>query len=111
MYSVMLYNALTLAIVSAAATTPSAADYTNLESALKTSFLSPQNIPKLVRMSFHDLINFDKATGSAGAQGCLFDQRVASFPQNNGLNATAQALKAFVTDHFPTTDFPSGGNT
>ncbi len=60
-------------------------------------------------MSFHDLLNFDKATGSAGNQGCIFDERVAAFAENNGLNATAQALESFVLQNFPSTKFSSGG--
>lgn len=70
--------------------------------------MNPTNIPVLVRMSFHDLLNFNKATGSTGAQGCLFDQRVAAFKENGGLNGTAQALKAFVEKTFPAVLFSSG---
>ena len=89
-------------------TKPIAKDYLNLLTALRNKFVTPTNTPVLVRMSFHDLINFNKATGSAGAQGCLFDQRVAAFPENGGLNGTAQALKAFVETSFPTLAFSSG---
>ena len=86
---------------------PTADDYEKLQVALG-EFVTPATIPKLVRMSFHDLINFDKGTGKGAAQGCIFDQRVAAFNENNGLNATALALKAFVVSKFPNIDFSSG---
>ena len=116
MLSASIINAaLLLSLVSAAPQTstpvakPTLLDFKGLQTALANKFVTKENIPQLVRMSFHDLLNFDKATGSAGAQGCLFDQRVASFSENRGLNATSQALKAFVKLNFPTKSFSSGG--
>jgi hypothetical protein len=87
---------------------PTSSHFGQLQNTLKTSFVTPQNIPILVRMSFHDLLNFNRATGSGGAQGCLFDARVAAFKENGGLNGTAQALKKFVETRFPTIAFSSG---
>ena len=86
---------------------PSMNDYQALQVALG-EFVTPETIPKLVRMSFHDLINFDKTTGKGAAQGCIFDQRVAAFNENNGLNATAQALQGFIAAKFPNVAFSSG---
>ena len=108
---VQLQHSAVLAQASAAAiqkSPPTLQNFQSLQTALKNRFLTANNIPILVRMSFHDLLNFDKATGSAGAQGCLFDQRVAAFKENGGLNGTAQALKAFVEKSFPKVLFSSG---
>jgi hypothetical protein len=87
---------------------PTASHYVQLQNSLKTNFVTLQNTPRLVRMSFHDLLNFNKATGSGGAQGCLFDARVAAFKENGGLNGTAQVLKKFVETRFPNVAFSSG---
>jgi hypothetical protein len=90
-------------------TPPSATDFQNLYTALSTKFINTQNIPKYVRMSFHDVLNYNGA-GSTGAQGCIIDdQRVANFAENNGLGEFSKALKAFVQKEFPTVRFSSGG--
>jgi hypothetical protein len=91
---------------------PTLQDFQKLYTALSTKFVNSRNVPKLVRMSFHDLLNFDRSTGSTGAQGCVLDSRVvASFGQNNGLSSFGRALKSFVQNEFPTIKFSSGGIT
>jgi hypothetical protein len=92
-------------------TTPTLIDFQKLYAALSDKFVNPQNIPKYVRMSFHDLLNYNGA-GSTGAQGCIIDdQRVANFAENRGLGDFAKALKSFVQKEFPTIKFSSGGIT
>jgi len=84
-------------------------DYKELYEALSEEFISAGNIPKYVRMSFHDLLNFDKSTGSMGAQGCILDdERIAKFKENRGLIDYAKELKQFVEKRFPKIKFPSG---
>ncbi len=91
---------------------PALKDFQNLYTALSTKFVTRQNIPKYVRMSFHDLLNFDSSTGSTGARGCILDdQRVAKFKENNGLGDFAKSLKSFVQKEFPAVRFSSGGIT
>ena len=82
-------------------------DYESLQDALD-GFITQASVPKFVRMAFHDVMNFDKATGKGASQGCIFDARVVAFPQNAGLDEPAQALKRFVAEKFPTIAFPSG---
>ena len=91
---------------------PTLIDFQKLYTALSTKFITRQNIPKYVRMSFHDLLNFNSATGSTGARGCIIDdQRVANFAENNGLGDFAKLLKSFVQKEFPAVRFSSGGIT
>ena len=93
-------------------TPPTLTDFQNLYTALSNKFVNPQNIPKYVRMSFHDLLNFDSSTGSTGARGCILDDhRVANFAENNGLGDFANSLKLFVQKEFPAVRFSSGGIT
>jgi hypothetical protein len=89
---------------------PSKKDYQKLYDALSDDFISAGNIPKFVRMSFHDLLNFDKSAGSMGAQGCILDdERIKNFKENRGLQDYAIELKQFVKQRFPKVKFPSGG--
>ena len=91
---------------------PALKDFQNLYTALSTKFITRQNIPKYVRMSFHDLLNFDSSTGSTGARGCILDdKRIAKFKENNGLGDFANSLKSFVKKEFPAVRFSSGGIT
>ena len=89
---------------------PSVKDFQNLYNSLWTKFITRQNIPKYVRMSFHDLLNFDSSIGSTGARGCILDdKRIANFRENNGLGGFAKSLKSFVQKEFPSVRFSSGG--
>ena len=89
---------------------PSKKDYQKLYNALSDDFISAGNIPKFVRMSFHDLLNFDKSAGSMGAQGCILDDEgIKEFKENRGLKDYAIELKQFVEQRFPKVKFPSGG--
>ena len=89
---------------------PTLQDFQNLYSALATKFITERNIPKYVRMAFHDVINFDSETGTTGAQGCVIDSRtVASYGQNSGLAQHGVNLKFFARSEFPTIRFSTGG--
>lgn len=87
---------------------PTEQDFRYLKTRLDTDFVSDANLPKLVRMSFHDLMNYNKTTQKGAAQGCIFDQRVLAFQGNGGLNGTALALQAFIAQHFSDINFSSG---
>ena len=65
-------------------------------------------IPVFIRASFHDLLNFNRATGSGGAHGCLVDSAIiAGFTENNGLSRTADLVNA-VRARFGRNTFSTG---
>ena len=89
--------------------TPKRKNYTSLEDELR-KYLNdhPELIPKYVQMSFHDIMNYDKTTGTGAAQGCIFDERVLAFPLNQGMRKPAESLQNLVAKKFPNITFPSG---
>jgi catalase (peroxidase I) len=88
-------------------------DFIKLKSSLK-SFIEedPENksekIVKFVRMSFHDLLNYDPATHQGGAHGCLAEKYILDFDENKGLSEQVYGLRDFVSKTFPTTNFTFG---
>ena len=65
-------------------------------------------IPKLVRLSFHDLANYDPLKGLGGPHGCLASQPVLGFVQNKGLHLTVSDLQTLLSREFSNVDFSLG---
>ncbi|KAI8906910.1 heme peroxidase [Gorgonomyces haynaldii] len=64
--------------------------------------------PPLVRMSFHDLFNFDPNTNQGGPRGCLAVDPILTDVENAGVGNDTVNLIAFVKDKFPNTPFSAG---
>ncbi|KAI8893246.1 heme peroxidase [Globomyces pollinis-pini] len=84
-------------------------DFLNLKSALRTYVASDvEKIPPLVRMSFHDLVNFDPFKNEGGPHGCLAEKPISEFKENAGVSDSVMDLKKFVTEKFPKKPFTFG---
>lgn len=88
-------------------------DFLKLKSSLK-SFIEDdaqnktEKIVKFVRMSFHDLLNYDPASNQGGPHGCLAETSILNFDENKGLSDQVSSLRDFVTKTFPSTNFTFG---
>jgi hypothetical protein len=88
---------------------PNMADYRILyDVLLEESEKSSDNIPHWARSSFHDLANFDPATGQGGPHGCMRDDPVRSMAQNEQLDGTIRKLNRLVNEKLPGIAFPFG---
>ena len=67
-----------------------------------------EKIVKFVRMSFHDLLNYDPVTNQGGPHGCLAETSILNFDENKGLSEQVSSLRDFVTKTFPSTNFTFG---
>ena len=65
-------------------------------------------VPHWARSSFHDLVNFDPATGQGGPNGCMKDDPVRSMAQNAQLDTTIRQLNLLVHQKLPGIEFPFG---
>lgn len=61
-----------------------------------------------MRISFHDLFNFDPATGQGSPKGCLVKDPVVGMAENLGVTEDALALQKYVAEKFPNTPFTTG---
>ena len=89
---------------------PTHDDFLKLQNSLRKYIATdpPGTVPVLVRMSFHDLLDFDPATNQGGPKGCLIEKPVSDFDENKGLNTDVVALQKFVTTEFPNINFTFG---
>jgi catalase (peroxidase I) len=65
-------------------------------------------VPPLVRISFHDLFNFDPATGQGSPKGCLLAEPVVKMEENVGVTEDALKLVNYVAEQFPNVPFTTG---
>jgi hypothetical protein len=65
-------------------------------------------IPHWARSAFHDLANFDPATGQGGPHGCMRDDPVRSMAQNSQLDGVIRRLNRLVLEKLPSIAFPFG---
>jgi hypothetical protein len=71
----------------------SVADWDNLYLALQVFFVDhPDEIPKFVRMAFHDVANFGADATSTGGRGCILYDFYANMSMNRGLMNTRNTL-------------------
>jgi hypothetical protein len=71
----------------------SVADWDNLYRALQTFFAEhPDQVPKFVRMAFHDVANFKGDATSTGGRGCILYDFYAGMTMNRGLMDTRETL-------------------
>lgn len=91
-------------------TIPQNQDYINLKIKLQEYLLKEKDerIVKFVRMSFHDLINFDPKKNVGGPHGCLLKKPIKDFSENNGLSEEVSKLNDFVKLNFPNVSFTFG---
>eukprot|EP00834_Sanchytrium_tribonematis_P006283 NODE_447_length_7292_cov_0.701932.p4 type:complete len:332 gc:universal NODE_447_length_7292_cov_0.701932:2305-1310(-) len=85
-------------------------DYTQLRDSLKKYIATDTSelVPPLVRMSFHDLINYDPSTNEGGPHGCLMEKSVLNFTENAGLDEDVNNLHKYVISQFPKKPFTFG---
>jgi hypothetical protein len=68
-------------------------DYTPLYETVREYVRNNQDqIPPLVRLSFHDLMNYDPSTQIGGPNGCIREEPQRSMEQNNHLQVPADRL-------------------
>mgnify|MGYP000716147453 CR=1 FL=1 len=74
---------------------PENQDFLNLKNKLQEYLLKSEDerIVKFVRMSFHDLLNFDPDTHTGGPHGCLLKKPIQDFDENNGLSEEVNIKK------------------
>lgn len=89
---------------------PQNEDFVNLKSKLQEYILQSEDerIVKFVRMSFHDLLNFNPATHTGGPHGCLLKTPISNFSENNGLSQEVNDLNSFVISEFKSVNFTFG---
>ena len=85
-------------------------DFLNLRNKLQDYLLKSEDerIVKFVRMSFHDLLNFDPNSHTGGPHGCLLKKPIQDFSENNGLSEEVNDLNTFVKSEFPNVSFNFG---
>ena len=66
---------------------------------------NPEKIPQLVRASFHDLMNYNPATGNGGPFGCILEQKMR---QNVELEGPMADLQQLVNSTFSPGQFTFG---
>lgn len=105
----MLFTTI-LSLVSLANAQPSNVDFMNLKTKLEDYIKvdSQEKIVKFVRMSFHDLLNYDPIKHQGGPHGCLIKKPIIDFDENKGLSKQVNDLQKFVTTEFPSTNFTFG---
>jgi catalase (peroxidase I) len=85
------------------------ADYQALEQSFRDNFVTAEKIPKLVRLAFHDLANFDPSSNPfGGPSGCILSESIVSFSKNAGMAPIAAEISEFMKTNFATKDFPLG---
>jgi catalase (peroxidase I) len=89
---------------------PSNNDFLELKQSLKNYILTDQTekIAKIVRMSFHDLINYNPVTHTGGPHGCIAMKPIIDFRENNGLSEQVFDLQSHVINNFPNVNFTFG---
>lgn len=70
-----------------------------------------EHAPPLIRISFHDLFNWDPATGDGGPKGCILVAPVAEMEENKGVSEAAIEVMDYVVAAHPNIAFTSGGTT
>lgn len=86
---------------------PDMADYRILYNLLKSASKS-DSIAHWSRSAFHDLANFNPATGQGGPHGCLKDDPVRSMSQNLQLDNTIIRLNRLINQQLPGIAYPFG---
>ena len=97
-------------IASLVLSNPSNTDFLELKQSLKEYILTDptEKIVKFVRMSFHDLINYNPDTHTGGPHGCIAMKPIIDFSENNGLSEQVLDLQSHVTNNFPNVNFTFG---
>lgn len=89
---------------------PSNNNFLELKKSLKDYILTDptEKIVKFVRMSFHDLVNYNPDTHTGGPHGCIAMKPIIDFSENNGLSEQVLDLQSHVINNFPNANFTFG---